>query len=238
MGIGLWDLSQEELSDVIESGLFGLFGLVGSESGFTPASVTVEGGVSFGFFGNFLPEVSRMGKEEGTFVVFPFSFRVLSLLFWGGVNLASSLSDLLWGIGTGGVFGGWSLSCLGRLPSAGSEGFVKPLGCAVEQSLESGPPRAGLPLCATLCVLPCAILLSTPLKDFAVERSLQSGPPRAGFSLCAVLLFKLHAGPGRVVPQNFTSECSLDSGPPTASISKCSGLRAFLSAGPGWVSTP
>ena len=98
MGIGLGDLSEEEeLSDVIESGLFGLFGLVGSESGFTPASVTVEGGVSFGFFGNFLLEVSRVGKEEGTFVVFPFSFRVLSLLFWRGVNLASSLSDLPWG---------------------------------------------------------------------------------------------------------------------------------------------
>ena len=31
---------------MIESGLFGLFGLVGSESGFTPASVTVEDGVS------------------------------------------------------------------------------------------------------------------------------------------------------------------------------------------------
>ena len=169
MGIGLGDLSEEELSDVIESGLFGLFGLVGSESGSTPVSVTVEGRVSFGFFGNFLLEVSRVGKEKGTFVVFPFSFRVLSHLFWRGVNLASSLSDLLWGVGTGGVFGGWSLSCLGGLPSVGSERFVKPLGCAVEQSLESGPPRVGLSLCATLCVLLCAILLSTPLKDFAVE---------------------------------------------------------------------
>ena len=98
VGIGLGDLS--ELSDVIESGLFGLFGLFGlvsSENGFTPASVTVEGGVSFGFFVNFLLEVSRVGKEEGTFGVFPFSFRVLSLLFWRGVNLASSLSDLPWG---------------------------------------------------------------------------------------------------------------------------------------------
>ena len=97
VGIGLGDLSEEEPSDVIESGLFGLFGLVGSESGFSPVSVTVEGGVSFGFFGNFLLEVSRVGKEEGTFGVFPFSFRVLSLLFWRGVNLASSLSDLPWG---------------------------------------------------------------------------------------------------------------------------------------------
>ena len=135
MGIGLGDLSEEELSDVLESGLFGLFGLVGSESGFTPASVTVEGGVSFDFFGDFLLEVSRVGKEEGT-AVFPFSFRVLSLLYWRGVNLASSLSDLPWGVGTGGVFGGvfggWSLSCLGGSPSVGSEGFVKPLGCAVE----------------------------------------------------------------------------------------------------------
>ena len=46
VGIGLGDLSEEELSDVIESGLFGLFGLVGSESDFTPVSVSVEGGVS------------------------------------------------------------------------------------------------------------------------------------------------------------------------------------------------
>ena len=144
MGIGLGDLSEEELSDVLESGLFGLFGLVGSESGFTPASVTMEDGIFFYFFGNFLLVVSRVDKEEGTFVVFPFSFRVLSLLFWRGVNLASSLSDLPQGAGTGGVFGGvfggWSLSCFGGLPSVGSEGFVKPLGCAVERSLESGPP--------------------------------------------------------------------------------------------------
>ena len=136
MGIGLEDLSEGEPSDALESGLFGFFGLVGSESGFTPASVTVEGGVSFDFFGNFLLVVSRVGKEEGTFVVFPFSFRVLSLLFWRGVNLASSLSDLPQGVGTGGVFGGvfggWSLSCFGGSPSVGSEGFVKPLGCAVE----------------------------------------------------------------------------------------------------------
>ena len=95
--MGLGDLSEKELSDVLESGLFGLFGLVGSESGFTPASVTVEGGVSFDFFGGFLLVVSRVGKEEGTFAVFPFSFRTLSLLFWRGVNLASSLSDLPWG---------------------------------------------------------------------------------------------------------------------------------------------
>ena len=81
MGIGLGDFSEEELSAVIESGIFGLFGLVDSESGFTPVSVAVEGRVPFGFFGNFLLEVSRVGKEEGTFVIFPFSFRVLSLLF-------------------------------------------------------------------------------------------------------------------------------------------------------------
>ena len=49
--MGLGDLSKEELSEVIESGLFGLFGLVGSDSGFSPVSGTVEGGVSFGFFG-------------------------------------------------------------------------------------------------------------------------------------------------------------------------------------------
>ena len=133
MGIGLGDLSEEELSDVIESGLFGLFGLVGPESGFTPVSVAVKGRVPFGFFGSLL---SKVGKEEGTFVVFPFSFRDLSLLFWRGVNLASSLSGLPQGVGTGSVFGGvlggWSPSCLGRSPSVGSEGFVNPLGCAVE----------------------------------------------------------------------------------------------------------
>ena len=92
--MGLGDLSEEELSDVFESGLFGLFGLVGSESGFSPVLVTEEGGVPFGFFWSFLLEVSKVGKEEGTFVVFPFSFRGLSLLFWMGVNLASSLSGL------------------------------------------------------------------------------------------------------------------------------------------------
>ena len=81
VGTGLGDLSEEELSGVFKSGLFGFFGLVGSENGLTPASVTVEGGVSFDFFGNFLLAVSRVDKEEGTFVVFPFSFRVLSLLF-------------------------------------------------------------------------------------------------------------------------------------------------------------
>ena len=69
----------------------------------------------------------------------------------------------------GGVFGGWSLSCIGGLPLVGSEGFVKPLGCAVERSLESGPPQAGFSLCATIRMLLCAILLSTPLRDFAVE---------------------------------------------------------------------
>ena len=132
MGTELGDLSEEELSGVLESGLLGLSGLVGSDGGFTPASVTVEGGVSLDFFGSFLLVVSRVGKEEGTFIVFPFSFRVFSLLFWRGVSLASSFSDLLQGVGTDGVFGGLSLSCLGGLPSAGSEGFFKPLGCAVE----------------------------------------------------------------------------------------------------------
>ena len=150
MGTELGDFSEEELSGVLKSRLLGLSGLVGSDSGFTPALVTVEGGVSLDFFGSFLLVVSRVGKEEGTFVVFPFSFRVFSLLFWRGVSLASSFSDLLQGVGTGGVFGGWSLSCLGGIPSAGSEGFFKPLRCAVERSLESGPPQAGLSLCAKL----------------------------------------------------------------------------------------
>ena len=124
MVIGLDVILEVGLSDEMESGLSGLLGLAGT------------GGV-------FL-EVSKVGNKEGTLVVFPFSFRVLSLLFWRGVNLASSLSGLLWGVGTGGVFGGvlggWSPSCLARSPSVGSEGFVKPLGCAVEWSLQSGPP--------------------------------------------------------------------------------------------------
>ena len=144
MGTELGNFSEEELSGVLTSGLLGLSGLVGSDSGFTPASVTVEGGVSLGFFGSFLLVVSRVGKEEGTFVVSPFSLRVYSLLFWRGVSLALSFSDLHQGVGTGGVcggvFGGWSLSHLGGIPSAGSEGFFKPLRYAVEQSLESGPP--------------------------------------------------------------------------------------------------
>ena len=144
VGTELGNFSEEELSGVLKSGLLGLSGLVGSDSGFTPASVTVEGGVSLDFFGSFLLVVSGVGREEGTFVVFPFSFRVLNLLFWRGVSLASSFSGLLWGVRIGGVFGGvfggWSLSCLGGIPSAGSEGFFKPLRCAVERSLESGPP--------------------------------------------------------------------------------------------------
>ena len=72
VGIGLGDLSEEELSDVIESGLFGLFGLVGPENGFTPVSVAVEGGVPFGFFGIFLLEVSRVDKEAGCSLPFFF----------------------------------------------------------------------------------------------------------------------------------------------------------------------
>ena len=64
-------------------GLFGLFRLMASEGGFTPASV--EGGVSFDFLGNFLLAVSRVGKEEGAFVVFPFSFSVLSVLYCRGL---------------------------------------------------------------------------------------------------------------------------------------------------------
>ena len=144
MGTELGNSSGEELSGVLKSGLLGLSGLMGSDSGFTPASVTMEGGVSLALFGSFLLVVSRVGKEDGTFVVFPFSFRVFNLLFWRGVSLASSFSGLLQGVGIGsvfgGVFGGWSLSCLGGIPSAGFEGFFKPLGCAVEQSLESGPP--------------------------------------------------------------------------------------------------
>ena len=111
MGTELGNFSEEELSGVLKPGLLGLSGLVGSDSGFTPASVTVEGGVSLDFFGSFLLVVSRVGREEGTFVVFPFSVRVFNLLFWRGVSLASSFLGLLQGVGIGGVFGGWSLSC-------------------------------------------------------------------------------------------------------------------------------
>ena len=81
VGTELGDLSEDELSDVLKSGLLGLFGLVGSDGGYTPPSVTVEGGVSLDFFGRFLLVVSKVGKEGGTFVVFPFSLRVFSLLF-------------------------------------------------------------------------------------------------------------------------------------------------------------
>ena len=114
MGIELGNFSGEEISGVLKPGLMGLSGQVGSDSGFIPTSVAEEGEVSLDFFGSFLPVVSSVGKEEGTFVVFPFSFRVFNLLFWRGVSLVSSFSGLLWGVGTGGVFGGvfggWSLS--------------------------------------------------------------------------------------------------------------------------------
>ena len=65
-------------------------------------------------------------------VAFPFSFRVLSLLSWRGVNLDSSLSSLTQGVGLGGVLRGWSPFCLGGSPSVRSEGFVKPPGYAAE----------------------------------------------------------------------------------------------------------
>ena len=156
VGTELGNFSEEELSGVLKPGLMGLSGQVGSDGGFTPTSVAEEGGVSPDFFVSFLLVVTSVGKEEGTFVVFPFSFWVFNLLLWRGVSLASSFSGLFWGVGTGGVFGGWSLSCLGGIPSAGSEGFFKPLGFAVEQSLESGPPQAGLSLRAKLLFKLCA----------------------------------------------------------------------------------
>ena len=215
--IGLDIILEVGLSDEMESGLSGLLGLAGT------------GGV-------FL-EVSKVGNKEGTLVVFPFSFRVLSLLFWRGVSLDASFSGLPRGVGTGGVFGGvcggWSLSRFGGSPSTGSEGCFKPMGFAAERSLESGPPHAGLSIFTNLLVLLCAILLSKSLKGFAVERSLESGPPLAGLSICTNLLFKLCAGPGSVVPLCFVGECSLESGPPATPNSKCSKLCALLSAGPG-----
>ena len=64
----------------------GLSGRVGPECGFPPTSVAVEGGVFLNFFGSFLRVLSSVGKEEGTFVVFPFSFRVL--IFFSGGDLA------------------------------------------------------------------------------------------------------------------------------------------------------
>ena len=196
VGTELGDFFEEELPGVLKSGLLGLSGLVGSQSGLTPASVTVEGGVSLDFFGSFFLMVSRVGKEEGAFVVFPFSFRVFSLLFWRGVSLASSFSGLLWRVGTDGVFGVWSLFCLGGLPSAGSEGFFKPLGCAVERSLESGPPQAGLSLCAVLLFKLHAGPWRVVPFNFAGECSLDSGPPAASKSKCSKLCAFLSAGPG------------------------------------------
>ena len=86
VGTELGDFSGEELSGVLKPGLLGLSRLVGSDSGFTPASVAVEGGVSLDFFGSFLLVVSSVGKEKGTFVVFPFSFRVF--IFFSGGELA------------------------------------------------------------------------------------------------------------------------------------------------------
>ena len=120
MGIELGNFSEEELSGILKPGLMGLSGQVGSDGGFTPTLVAGESGVSLDFFVSFLLVVTSVGKEEGAFVVFPFSFRVFNLLFWRGVSLASSFSSLFWGVGTGGVFGdvfvGWSLSCLGGIP--------------------------------------------------------------------------------------------------------------------------
>ena len=84
MGIELGNFSEEEFSGVLRPGLMGLSGQVGSDSGFIPTSVAEEGGISLNFFGSFLLVVSSVSKEEGTFVVFPFSFRVL-ISFSGGV---------------------------------------------------------------------------------------------------------------------------------------------------------
>ena len=79
VGIGLGVLSEGELSEVIESGLFGLFGWVGTESnsdlsdkgdlfssssecggigegGCTPILADVEGGASFGSTGGILSD--------------------------------------------------------------------------------------------------------------------------------------------------------------------------------------
>ena len=98
----------------------------------------------------------------------------------------------------GGVFGGWSLSCFGGLPSVGPEGFVKPLGCAVERSLESGPPGAGFSLCAVLLFKLRAGPGRVVPQNFAGECSLDSGPPAASKSKCSKLCAFLSAGPGWV----------------------------------------
>ena len=46
-------------------------------------------------------------------ISFSLSFRVLSHLLWRGVNPESSLSNLVWEVGLGGVVGGRSLAYLG-----------------------------------------------------------------------------------------------------------------------------
>ena len=96
MGIGLGVLSEEELSEVVESGLFGLFGLVGNEVKSSSGNGGVDGGV-FASFSMYVGNVEDGVSFGGTFVAFPLSFRVLSLLFWRGVNLDSSFSSLPWG---------------------------------------------------------------------------------------------------------------------------------------------
>ena len=67
---------------------------------------------------------------------------------------------------------------------------------AVERSLESGPPRAGLSLCAKLLFkLHAGPWRVVPL-NFAGECSLDSRPPAASKSKCSKLRAFLSAGPG------------------------------------------
>ena len=67
---------------------------------------------------------------------------------------------------------------------------------AVERSLESGPQRAGLSLCAVLSFkLHAGPGRVVPL-NFASECSLNSGPPVASTSKCSKLRAFLSAGPG------------------------------------------
>ena len=90
------------------------------------------------------------------------------------------------------------------LPSIPLEDF------AVEQSLESGPPLAGLSLCAILSFKLCAGLgRSLVPLCFAGECSLDAGPLLALISTCSKLCAFLSAGPGwKSTPLESAGECS------------------------------
>ena len=141
MGIGLGVLFGIGLPGVVGSGLVGLPGLGGKEvtsecseedslsvlsddggvgegDPLVSLSKGVEGGRSLDSVGDFglggaSLAVGLEDEVDGVSVSFHSSFRVLSHLFWRGVNLESSLSRFSMGVGFGGLVGGQSLVCLG-----------------------------------------------------------------------------------------------------------------------------